>query len=94
MLPGCHAHSPVKEILTTGVHKDDEALVSITVTGTGFLKQMIRIIVGTLVNVGKGILPYSAINDILNAKERRRAGPTAPAYGLCLNRVWYPHSIF
>ncbi|MBU1900186.1 tRNA pseudouridine synthase A, partial [Myxococcota bacterium] len=56
-------------------------------SGAGFLKQMIRNIVGTLVEVGRGRWPPSAVAEILAAQDRRAAGPTAPACGLELERM-------
>ncbi|RKY74070.1 MAG: tRNA pseudouridine(38-40) synthase TruA [Candidatus Latescibacterota bacterium] len=54
-----------------------------------FLQHMVRIIVGTMVEVGRGRLPVEEIGRILEAKDRRQAGPTAPAKGLCLVEVGY-----
>ena len=59
------------------------------VQGNGFLKQMIRIIVGTLIDVGRNRIEVSDLVDIIEAKDRRRAGETAPAYGLYLDWVRY-----
>lgn len=50
---------------------------------------MVRIIVGTLLEIGKGNLSPDAIPDILASLDRQNAGPTAPAKGLCLNEVRY-----
>lgn len=55
----------------------------------GFLYRMVRNITGTLLEVGKGKLPAAAAAGILASKDRNRAGPTAPAYGLYLVRVCY-----
>lgn len=63
--------------------------VRFTVSGDGFLYNMVRIIVGTLLEVGKGNLSPDAIPDILASLDRQNAGPTAPAKGLCLNEVRY-----
>ncbi|MEE2757635.1 MAG: tRNA pseudouridine(38-40) synthase TruA [Myxococcota bacterium] len=57
-------------------------------TGTAFMKNMVRIIVGTLVEAGRGRLSADDIVDILQAKDRQAAGPTAPAHGLCLARIY------
>jgi len=59
------------------------------VTGNGFLHHMVRNIVGTLVEVGRGKLKPSDMLRILNARDRALAGPTAPAQGLCLVKVSY-----
>ena len=59
------------------------------VTGKGFLRYMVRNIVGTLIEVGRGKLAPSDIPSILAARDRTQAGPTAPAQGLCLMNVEY-----
>lgn len=58
--------------------------IVIRVTGTGFLYNMVRIIAGTLMEVGKGNYPPEKVKEILEAKDRQAAGPTAPACGLTL----------
>ncbi len=55
----------------------------------GFLYNMVRAMVGTLLGVGRGKLSPTEIRKILNSRDRSRAGPTAPAKGLCLMRVMY-----
>lgn len=60
--------------------------IVIRVTGRGFLYNMVRIIAGTLMEVGRGAKTPDQISDILNACDRRAAGPTAPACGLTLVR--------
>jgi tRNA pseudouridine38-40 synthase len=59
------------------------------VCGDGFLHHMVRTIVGTLIEVGRGKLKPADIQTILEARDRTRAGPTAPAHGLCLWKVQY-----
>lgn len=59
------------------------------VEGDGFLRQMVRTIVGTLVDVGRGLRTPESIADLLAARDRRAAGPTAPAQGLTLVSVQY-----
>jgi tRNA pseudouridine38-40 synthase len=63
--------------------------VLFTVKGDGFLYNMVRILVGTLLFIGTGRLPEGSIPEIIAAKDRNRAGKTMPALGLCLNRVFY-----
>ena len=65
------------------------SLLVYEVTGTGFLRYMVRNIVGTLIEVGSGNLVPSDIPRILDARDRTQAGPTAPAQGLCLMKVEY-----
>lgn len=59
------------------------------VSGNGFLHHMVRNIVGTLIEVGRGKLEPSDIGRILRSRDRTKAGPTAPAQGLCLVEVEY-----
>jgi tRNA pseudouridine38-40 synthase len=61
----------------------------IDVEADGFLYNMVRAIAGTLINVGRGFWPESKVAEILNAGDRKEAGPTAPACGLFLMRVTY-----
>lgn len=61
----------------------------IEVEGSGFLYQMVRTIAGSLVDVGRGYRPPDWTAEALAAKDRRMAGPTAPALGLCLEKVLY-----
>ena len=63
--------------------------VKMLVKGNGFLYNMIRIIVGTLLDVNEKRIPYDSIEDIIRSKNRLRAGRTAQAHGLYLNRVFY-----
>jgi tRNA pseudouridine38-40 synthase len=60
------------------------------VTGDGFLRHMVRAVVGTLVEVGVGRLKADDLTEILASRDRHRAGPTAPAHGLFLVAVSYP----
>lgn len=64
-------------------------MVVFTVAADGFLYNMVRIMVGTLLRVQQGKIRAEEIPEIIEAKDRRRAGPTAPACGLYLNRVFY-----
>jgi tRNA pseudouridine38-40 synthase len=59
------------------------------VEADGFLYNMVRAIAGTLIDVGRGYRPAAQVADILQAEDRTRAGPTAPAQGLFLMRVTY-----
>lgn len=64
-------------------------MVYFTVAADGFLYNMVRIMVGTLLKIQQGKIPAGTINDIFNEKDRKKAGPTAPACGLYLNKVFY-----
>ncbi|MGH9344161.1 MAG: tRNA pseudouridine(38-40) synthase TruA, partial [Terriglobia bacterium] len=65
------------------------ALLTYEVRGNGFLRHMVRTIAGTLIEAGRGAIKPDDIPAILKAKDRSKAGPTAPARGLCLVRVEY-----
>lgn len=63
--------------------------IRFTFHGTGFLQNMVRILVGTLLEVGYGRMSLSQVQEVLNTAERQKAGPTAPAQGLCMMQVDY-----
>ena len=84
----CSARSSIKTILKSELSEDGSYLIY-TVIGDGFLKQMVRNIVGTLVGFGRGIYDHSSIQDILALRDRREAGVTAPPYPLFLDWVKY-----
>ena len=69
------------------VTKENE--ITIRITGNGFLYNMVRIIVGTLIRVGRGFYEPEKVKEILEAKDRKAAGVTAPAHGLMLMEIQY-----
>jgi tRNA pseudouridine38-40 synthase len=69
------------------------AMLSYTVAGDGFLRHMVRIIVGTLVEIGRGRQPVDWIGVVLASRDRRIAGPTAPPEGLFLTSVEYDDAL-
>lgn len=79
----------VRTITACAVRREG-ALVEIEVTADGYLYNMVRILAGTLVQVGLGRIPADAIPAILQSRDRSGAGPTLPAKGLFLKRVEYP----
>jgi tRNA pseudouridine38-40 synthase len=80
--------NPVREILCAGVKKRGD-FIYVVIEGTGFLRYMVRNIVGTLMLVGSGKLIENDFSTILESKDREKAGPTAPAKGLFLRRIKY-----
>lgn len=79
------------EVISIPSHrKDGFGLVQVRLVGTGFLKQMVRGIAGTLLQVGEGRRPPSCMQEILDSLDRKKVGPTAPGRGLWLEKVWYP----
>lgn len=67
----------------------DGGYIRFTFHGTGFLQNMVRIMVGTLLEVGCGRMTVEQVREVLKNPERQKAGPTAPAQGLCLMSVDY-----
>ncbi|CAI2718207.1 tRNA pseudouridine(38-40) synthase TruA [Nitrospina watsonii] len=88
---GCGARSALREIYDLRIKKYKDWL-QISIEGNGFLKHMVRNIVGTLIEVGHGRLAADALPEIIASRNRGRAGPTAPARGLCLVKVFYADS--
>ena len=87
---GCNALSPVRTIFRAEVAKHDvPGLFSIDVAGAGFLRHMVRNIVGTVVNAGKGKHSADHVGEILRARDRTAAGVNAPPHGLFFWRVTY-----
>ena len=80
--------SAVRELRSIEIYRHEEEL-RILLTGDGFLYNMVRIVVGTLIEVGMGAKSADSIPDILQPKDRSRAGFTAPAQGLALYEVKY-----
>lgn len=86
---GSQVESTVRTIYDLHIKKDGE-LLTITITGNGFLYNMVRIIAGTLLKVGSGQILPEEIEKIIAGKDRSLAGPTAPAKGLTLAEIRYP----
>lgn len=78
----------VRTITALDVLQDGEEII-IRITGNGFLYNMVRIIVGTLIRVGRGFYEPEKVKEILEAKDRKAAGVTAPAHGLMLMQIQY-----
>ncbi len=85
---GCAAETTVRRIDALEIGREGE-LIHIDVTGSGFLRNMVRIIAGTLVETGLGKRAPDSISSLLWAPDRCAAGMTAPAHGLCLVDVFY-----
>ena len=75
-------------IYAVNVTKEDD-MVHIRITGNGFLYNMVRIIAGTLMQVGTGLMEPEQVKEILEARDRSKAGPTAVAKGLTLVEIRY-----
>jgi tRNA pseudouridine(38-40) synthase len=80
---------PMPEYPGQDLNESGFSLVRVRLVGTGFLKQMVRGIAGTLLQVGENQRKASEMQQVLESKSRELVGPTAPAKGLTLERVWY-----
>lgn len=85
---GSSVQSTERTIYNLDIYKDEQN-IKIQVTGDGFLYNMVRIIVGTLLDIGIGKISPEAIKDIIIAKDRTKAGRVVPAHGLYLQQVYY-----
>lgn len=84
----CAAKSPVRIIYKIGLEAQDSAL-DLVFEGNRFLMHQVRIMAGTLVDIGRGRIPGRDLALILSSRDRAQAGLTAPPHGLCLEKVWY-----
>ncbi len=97
----CSAKRPVRKIIDININERRTALIpclpfspegnliTITIEANAFLHHMARNIVGTLIEIGRGRFKPERMDEILKAKDRTKAGPTAPPHGLFLVRVKY-----
>jgi tRNA pseudouridine38-40 synthase len=97
---GSDIKDAVRELYTVDVKKLDGVtfmgvylkgnFIRVTTEASGFLRHMVRNIVGTLVEIGRGRIPAGRMKEILESRDRKNAGQTAPANGLFLERIDYP----
>jgi tRNA pseudouridine38-40 synthase len=85
----CGRENTVRTLTAVSLTRASD-LIHIDIKGTAFLKNMVRIIAGTLVDVGRGHLSVDHITSVLKSGDRTQAGQTAPAKGLTLVNVFYP----
>ncbi|MGN0159417.1 MAG: tRNA pseudouridine(38-40) synthase TruA [Brotaphodocola sp.] len=82
--------STVRTVYSIAIEQSKgSSLLTLRYTGNGFLQHMVRIMTGTLIEVGQGKRSPESMADVLRAQDRQTAGFTAPAEGLCLAEVWY-----
>ncbi len=96
---GCSSKHPVREIMDISISETDSIefialrfdapVIKISIQANAFLRHMVRNIAGTLIEIGRGNLPPDKMMEILEAKDRRAAGITAPACGLFLEKIEY-----
>ena len=85
---GAQVKTTIRTVTGIEVFREGD-MVTIRVSGTGFLYNMVRIISGTLIEIGNGQYPPERMQKILDAKDRSAAGPTAPAQGLTLMGIQF-----
>jgi len=85
---GSQVENTVRTVYNLDINKVED-IISIRISGNGFLYNMVRIIVGTLIKVGLGIYPPEHVKEIIEAKDRYQAGPKAAACGLTLVGIEY-----
>lgn len=89
--PRCHT---VREVFYAGFKPEAPDRITFKIRANGFLRFMVRNILGTLVLAGRLELSPGEFKSVLEARDRNRAGATAPPQGLCLMKVSYPESSF
>lgn len=85
---GCEAAHPIRRVYQNSLKERGDLLIY-TIEATAFLRHMVRNIVGTIVEVGRGSRSAESIKELLEARDRRKAGVTAPPHGLFLVKVNY-----
>jgi len=80
---------PVRKVVLSDLRKKGDEIV-FTIRAGGFLRYMVRTIVGTLLEVGRGKIPPERVEELFRERSRSLSSPTAPAKGLCLVKVDYP----
>ena len=80
---------PKRERTLYSIAINENDLLEVQIRGKSFLHNMVRVLIGTLLYIGEGKISVNSIKDIFASKDRRLSGPTAPAHGLYLDRVYY-----
>ncbi len=86
---GSPTRTPVRRVIRAEWKRGRDGLIRFEIEANGFLKQMVRSIIGTLVEIGRGKMKATDFRKIMNSRDRKNAGPTAPAQGLFLKEVKY-----
>ena len=86
---GTPTRTSVRRIIRAEWKRGRDGFIRFEIEASGFLKQMVRAIVGTLIEVGRGKISIEEFRRIVDSKDRKMAGPTAPAHGLFLKEVKY-----
>lgn len=89
----CDSDNPVRTVDQLTVEQGADGIVTITIRARAFLRNMVRIIAGTLVEIGRGRKDPEWVIELLESGDRTKAGMTAPPQGLFLVKVHYPEDI-
>ncbi len=84
---GCQAGSAVKRVTAIDIHRNSAGYILMEISGTGFLRKMVRNMVGLLVEIGAHLRPCDVVAPILAERDREAAGIMAPAHGLMLREL-------
>ncbi len=88
MSTGSSVENTVRTVYNINMSKNDK-IIKFDITGTGFLYNMVRIIAGTLIDIGRGRIEEKDLKEIINSRDRKKAGHTGKAEGLFLKKVYY-----
>jgi tRNA pseudouridine38-40 synthase len=91
---GSDNQNPVRRVLAASWRDSPGGWLTFTITATGFLRGMVRSLVGTMAEVGRGKAPATVLAELLESGARHLAGPTAPPQGLYLVEVFYEDEAF
>lgn len=86
---GSSARTTEREVFRSEVTVQPDGLISFTVEADGFLYRMVRLMAGTLVDVGRGHLPPGAVGELVRIPGQGVRGQCLPGHGLCLEKVWF-----
>lgn len=86
---GSEVRSTIRTIHRAELSRPEPDLRRLSLTGSGFLRHMVRAVAGLLAEIGRGRLSAASLSEIIESRDRRRAGPTAPPDGLYLVQVFY-----
>ena len=87
---GYSSKTTVRTLYEVSLERGEDDVISLKLTGNGFLYNMVRIIAGTLLEIGRGELPPEQVLSVLETGDRSLAGATAPAHGLTLMKISFP----
>ena len=91
--PTVTEHNSFERGITVSEWRREGDLLIYRISAAGFLRNMVRVLVGTMLEIGRGYRPLDELPELLNGAGRSAAGETAPPQGLCLEEVEYPPTV-